>query len=446
MADVLDNGDWEERRTSISQIISRLQDRNRYAQNVRLSDQELANRATSELEIYLSEATGYIPVDNDLTTRAMRDLRNSYQADLSEDVRLVDAEMKRISEDRSQLDAKKKEVPSIEELEKGVDSAVDKRLRELKSGARYKILNEEFQNEDQLYDLRLKEALGEQPRNYPWWPLWIILLGLGTLEFLINQPAFLDWLRSPVFAFGATIAVLLAVAWNSEIIGKTAKQKSHLKLRRNWDKWALRVSTLLFITAMVTVFWARFSYYWGLSGGGRRTLDGSVDWDAVVTVLERAGPTLLFNIIIWGFGAGVAWYWYEKVPGLRESYRKRNRIQNRMIKEEEKASKNVRNQAERESYQAKAEGDTKERQIERRLQEISAAENDIETARANLTRFAQEELNILMARYRRVIANTKVEGFAADLIGFKSPDGRTHTLGQFASQDDSHTLIFKGDE
>ena len=184
-----------------------------------------------------------------------------------------------------------------------------------------KSCNQEFQNLKQVND-------GGFPKNiHP--VLYVIpLILVGVAEWYVNFSTF-SVMFIPVFAIAATIIVAAVFAWASHLHGAYLKQISEI-LHPSVEyrnvlgrKIALIIATVLLIAAFGTVVWLRWlviAEQLGLDSALQ--VPGPFGGESRGRIWSKVAPTLVLNVLIWGLGTLYSWAMHEKVPGLRESYRK----------------------------------------------------------------------------------------------------------------------------
>lgn len=440
MANVLDTDDWVKLQNEIALLREQLQKKGQFDGAARFSDDTLSDMAREELQTFSRDPSGHIPVHNDLTTPALRSIRSSYADAYESFSNKARALLKKIGSEHTEMDGARGELMNETAIGNKAKAYVKAAEDDLTNSGPYKNLRSKHEIAKADYDHLHLQANRVTPRDWPVWPLIIILIVLGIVEFIINQPVFLDWLGQPIFALGATIAVALAVAWNSEVIGKAARQRTFLELRGQNDRWLFWITTIAFILAVVAVFWARFSYYWEALGVGTRSLDPGIDWGAVGEVVERVAPTLGFNFIIWLVGAAIAYIYYEKVPGLRETYRKKEKLHGRMINQVEAVREKAGKRASAQALDDKQKAEKDRQMLSNRMGELNGFTQQVEDDLTELRSYAQRQMNSTMGRYRRAFAAVDVDGLSPDLISFKANDARTYSINEFAAYHDDHKL------
>lgn len=278
--------------------------------------------AEAELRSYLTSGSDYLESDEDFVTPAMRLLENRLAAPFdtwlqtaASVVARIEAEERRATNDelgmpteqaleaqataqRHEIGAKERAKPPFVEASAALNAA-QVRYAELKS-----------YNDD-------REA-----RRIPRAVFVLGLLAVGAGEWYVNYETFVQRLPR-LLALIAVIAVAFIVAINSDHIGKWWKQKriASVMPSERVHLWPLLASSAAFIFAMVLVLWARYSYYAEIYGLGAQNVLGGADAGAGALVLSRVVPTIGFNFLIWFIGIMWAFWFYERVPHLRDSLR-----------------------------------------------------------------------------------------------------------------------------
>jgi hypothetical protein len=156
----------------------------------------------------------------------------------------------------------------------------------------------------------------------------LIPLGLlGVAEWYVNFSTF-SAVFIPVFAAAGTIIVGLVFAWASHMHGSYLKQLAeiiHPSVEyRNvlGRKIALVIATILLIIAFSTVVWLRYIAIAEQLRLGTGPVDGTFGGTSTSMVWSKLGPTIVMNLLIWGLGTLWSFGMHERVPELRESYKK----------------------------------------------------------------------------------------------------------------------------
>lgn len=167
---------------------------------------------------------------------------------------------------------------------------------------------------------------GGYPLNLPTVLYIIPLLGLGVGEWYVNFSTFAAKLV-PAFAIAATLVVALVFASASHVHGAFIKQIAEImhpsvEYRRVRDRKIMFViMTIVFLLALGAIVWLRYmaiSEQLGLSEVTGSSVFGGAAASKVWSLLL---PTVVLNIAIWGVGTFYSWWFHERIPERRESYR-----------------------------------------------------------------------------------------------------------------------------
>jgi hypothetical protein len=263
----------------------------------------------------------------------------------------------RAAESRLLNDISERTTTYVTALEQRERTAIEGRRREIyeepdfqRATEKQKSCNQEFQNLRQVND-------GGFPRNIVPVLYVIPLIMVGVAEWYVNFSTFAA-MFIPVFAIAATIIVAAVFAWASHLHGAYLKQISEI-LHPSTEyrnvlgrKIALIIATVLLIAAFGTVVWLRWlviAEQLGVDTGVQGP--GTFGEQTSGRIWSKVAPTLVLNLLIWGLGTLYSWAMHEKVPGLRESYRKylqASRAVDRKLKPFRAAERQIKAQCERE--------------------------------------------------------------------------------------------------
>lgn len=95
-----------------------------------------------------------------------------------------------------------------------------------------------------------------------WWYI-LILIGITSIEWLINYDSFLQWTRIPATAAGFTLGMALAVAAAAHVHGEYLKQRN-TRFGPASDPWSrhtflLLLATAALVIAVIVAGYARYS-------------------------------------------------------------------------------------------------------------------------------------------------------------------------------------------
>jgi hypothetical protein len=263
----------------------------------------------------------------------------------------------RVAENRLVNEINERTTTYVTALEQRERTAIEARRREIHDDADFqraaekqKSCNQEFQNLRQVND-------GGFPKNiHP--VLYVIpLIMVGVAEWYVNFSTFAA-MFIPVFAIAATIIVAAVFAWASHLHGAYLKQISEI-LHPSTEyrnvlgrKIALIIATVLLIAAFGTVVWLRWLVIAEQLGVDTAVEGpGTFGQQSSGRIWAKVTPTVVLNLLIWGLGTLYAWAMHEKVPDLRESYRKylqASRAIDRKLKPFRAAERQIKAQGERE--------------------------------------------------------------------------------------------------
>ena len=140
------------------------------------------------------------------------------------------------------------------------------------------------------------------------WFYFVLLIGIGIAEWMINYQAFLSYIGVPAMAAGFTIVVAAVVAVASHMHGAFLKQpylrNAMRQTHRDHDRGKATfylASAIVFVLALVFVGWARYAWASDIGGIGLE-----------VNVTMKVLTTLIGNVLVWGIGCGISYFFHSR--------------------------------------------------------------------------------------------------------------------------------------
>jgi hypothetical protein len=204
---------------------------------------------------------------------------------------------------------------------------IEVKRREIYDSPRYERAYEEQKANRQEFESLRQVNGGAYPKNISPVLYVIPLVMVGVAEWYVNFSTFAA-MFIPVFAIAATVIVAAVFAWASHMHGAFLKQISEIfhpsVVYRNvlGRKLAMIIATVLLVAAFGVVVWLRYLVISDQLGGNTGLEGGTFGGGSGWMIWAKVGPTIVLNVLIWGLGTLYSWAMNEKVPGLRESYRK----------------------------------------------------------------------------------------------------------------------------
>ena len=167
---------------------------------------------------------------------------------------------------------------------------------------------------------------GALPRNVSPVIYSIPLILVGVAEYYVNYSTFAAAFV-PLVAIFATVFVGATFAVVSHLHGAYLKQLSEIMhpsipYRYVLDRRiAVAMGTLVLLVVFFTVVYLRYSAIAAQLGIGSTTA-GTFGQPGTGIVWSQLGPTLAINLCIWALGTLYSWAMHERVPGIRDSYRR----------------------------------------------------------------------------------------------------------------------------
>ena len=177
---------------------------------------------------------------------------------------------------------------------------------------------------------------GSLPRNISPVLYVIPLIMVGMAEYYVNYSTFASAFV-PLVAIFATLFVGATFAVASHLHGAYLKQLSEMlhpsiEYRHGLDRRiALAIVTTVLLMVFATVVYLRYTAIASQLGISSTTA-GTFGQPSGSLVWSRLGPTIAINICIWALGTLYSWSMHERVPGLRESYRRLLRANRKLEK------------------------------------------------------------------------------------------------------------------
>ena len=177
---------------------------------------------------------------------------------------------------------------------------------------------------------------GALPRNISPVLYSIPLILVGVAEYYVNYSTFAAAFV-PLVAVFATLFVGATFALASHLHGAYLKQLSEIMHpsiphRNVLDRRiAVSIATFVLLVVFFTVVYLRYSAIAAQLGIGSSTA-GTFGQAGTGLVWSRLGPTLAINLCIWALGTLYSWAMHERIPGLRDSYRRLLRAQIKLEK------------------------------------------------------------------------------------------------------------------
>lgn len=167
---------------------------------------------------------------------------------------------------------------------------------------------------------------GALPRNISPVLYSIPLILVGVAEYYVNYSTFAAAFV-PLVAIFATLFVGATFAVASHLHGAYLKQLAEIMhpsipYRTVLDRRiAVGIATFILFVVFFTVVYLRYSAIAAQLGVGSATA-GTFGQPGTGLVWSRLGPTVAINLCIWALGTLYSWSMHERVPGLRDSYRR----------------------------------------------------------------------------------------------------------------------------
>lgn len=140
------------------------------------------------------------------------------------------------------------------------------------------------------------------------WVYFVLLIGIGIAEWMINYQAFLSYIGVPAMAAGFTIVVAAVVAVASHMHGAFLKQpylrNAMRQTHRDHDRGKTTfylASVIVFVLALIFVGWARYAWASDIGGIGLE-----------VNVTMKVLTTLIGNVLVWGIGCGISYFFHSR--------------------------------------------------------------------------------------------------------------------------------------
>lgn len=193
------------------------------------------------------------------------------------------------------------------------------------------------------------------------WQYLLVLVGITSIEWLINFDSFFAWTGVPAIAAGFTIGMAVAVALAAHVHGEYLKQRNSrfgpASDTKGRDITYVLIATTGLIFAVVVAGWARYSLAMHNIGAQGPTIkiEG--------VGLDQPGPmtdvyfSLGINMIVWLIGLVIAFMSHDENHKLMEAWFarwRRTRQFNRIHKPWEKRIQTVKAQGARELDQLRA--------------------------------------------------------------------------------------------
>jgi hypothetical protein len=193
------------------------------------------------------------------------------------------------------------------------------------------------------------------------WLYFLILLGITSIEWLINYTAFFAWTAVPAIAAGFTIGMALAVALAAHVHGEYLKQRNSrfgpASDTKGRDIAFLTLATLGLIVAIVVAGWARYSLAMHNIGAGGPVIDVGGDVPNAINPMTDVYFSMGINMIVWLVGLVVAFMAHDEnheLMGAELAQRWRTRQFIRRHKPLEKKIQLIKAQGTREIEQLRA--------------------------------------------------------------------------------------------
>lgn len=164
---------------------------------------------------------------------------------------------------------------------------------------------------------------GKPPRKLPFW-YWLILILIGSGEWLINFDTFASKFAVQAMAIGMTLLVAISFAAASHFHGEFIKQRPFLNSKKmsvpvkNSHLIFQLVSLVLFIVSFAAVILVRYQVVQDeLSlGAGIMALPGE-SMVAQQSAFELVLPTIFLNLVVYLLGVVVSYVLHDPIPGYQ---------------------------------------------------------------------------------------------------------------------------------
>lgn len=227
---------------------------------------------------------------------------------------------------RLQQDIQERLTSYLSELSSKEAREIDSNWNNLNSDQKYiRRIGEEKSYQDTFERYRLANG-GALPKNISPVLYSIPLILVGVSEWYVNYSTFAA-IFVPVVAMAGTLIVGAIFAVTSHLHGSYLKQLSEIfhpsTEYRNviGRKIVVAIATILLLAAFSAIIYLRYLAIADQLGIGAAS-SGTFSQPSGSLVWSRLGPTIVINISIWGLGTLYSWAMHERVPDIRDSYRR----------------------------------------------------------------------------------------------------------------------------
>lgn len=242
--------------------------------------------------------------------------------------RAVHHENLAVLEARLESDIKERSTTYLAQLAAAEEDEIDASWRELTdlNNKKYSRLTAAEKTLQETFEQHRLINGGALPRNISPVLYSIPLILVGVAEYYVNYSTFAA-VFVPLVAIFATIFVGATFAVASHLHGAYLAQLSEIMhpsmLYRNVldRRIAVAIATFVLLVVFSTVVYLRYSAIAAQLGIGVASA-GTFGQTNTGLVWSRLGPTLAINLSIWALGTLYSWSMHERIPGLRDSYRR----------------------------------------------------------------------------------------------------------------------------
>ena len=292
-----------------------------------------------------------IKVDNFGLTRSMRESVIDYY--LNQFNEWVQKEREYYT-DIAPHEVDSKNIPSIESIENEINKKYKKQVSDLEGEFRSKkeisSLDAELKHFEGIY-LDLQNKFKREANTFPAILYIILLIGIGSVEWLINSSTFFANWGVPAVAAGFTAIVAFTVAFASHEYGKTLKQRKFLFGEhippddKYWHLSWLMVSTIALLLVFTWVGYER--YTWATeeiarfsSGPNLLGLEASLSQEEI-SIKNKVMVSVAANVLVWILGFAIAFWAHDEDPEYVSVVRKYKKLKNLMAKKFEPLNKRI---------------------------------------------------------------------------------------------------------
>ena len=220
---------------------------------------------------------------------------------------------------------------AIQEEESEIQiSAVERRLDE--NGAYLQAKDEAGVAEKRYRDIRQKHGNRSTVMWGTTFTYWLCLAVIGSTEWLINFDFFRLFVGIPAVAAGGTLLVWAAVTFSAHGCGTVFRQWNyrfapHQEMSERHSSWRLLwFSIICVVTVLVVAGASRFVVAQQIAVRQQPNILGS---EASIdnSLIESVLTSLIFNLLAWLVGVGVAYFAHDQDPDYMDATRQHRKAQ-----------------------------------------------------------------------------------------------------------------------